>query len=338
MVPQPIRGLIKSYMEADMVVSIPGGFFYSSGKGITLSITSISLALALIAGKPLYILPQSIGPFRYNWEKTIARWIFGHAKIVMVREDISKKQLEDCGVTSSKITTVPDLAFGFNGSPLDETQNWFRENQLELEGNQAYLGLTVIDWGAQNREFVHQDAYEQSIAAAVRFFIEYHQGLAIFLPQCWGPSQFEDDRIPAKRIAQRLSDLVDQIRVIEAPIPTALLKSVFGQMNFLIGTRMHSNIFAVSQGVPIIAIGYLHKTEGIAKMVGIENWVIDIQEINPELLVAKVKELLDQQTEIRTHLNKRMPLLVKESGLGGVLIAQDFISQSKRASSNRQRK
>ena len=42
---------------------------------------------------------------------------------------------------------------------------------------------------------------------------------------------------------------------------------------------MHSNIFALSETVPVIAIGYLHKTRGIASMLGMDRWVLDIQTI-----------------------------------------------------------
>ena len=39
---------------------------------------------------------------------------------------------------------------------------------------------------------------------------------------------------------------------------------------------MHSNIFALSGGVPTIAVSYLHKTEGIMQGLGLEDWIIPI--------------------------------------------------------------
>ena len=62
-------------------------------------------------------------------------------------------------------------------------------------------------------------------------------------------------------------------------------------MDVFLGTRMHSNIFALSGRVPVIAIGYLHKTQGIAAQVGIEDWVIDIQDIEAAGLISKFDQL-----------------------------------------------
>ena len=61
LIPEELRTLIQAYIKADLVVSKPGGFLYSSGKGLNLVLSLYSMVLALFAGKPLYILPQTLG-------------------------------------------------------------------------------------------------------------------------------------------------------------------------------------------------------------------------------------------------------------------------------------
>ena len=49
-------------------------------------------------------------------------------------------------------------------------------------------------------------------------------------------------------------------------------------MDLLLGTRLHSNIFALTQGVPVVAIGYQAKTWGTMEMLGLASWVIALEE------------------------------------------------------------
>jgi colanic acid/amylovoran biosynthesis protein len=95
-------------------------------------------------------------------------------------------------------------------------------------------------------------------------------------------------------------------------------------MDVFIGTRMHSNIFAMTQNVPVIPIGYLHKTNGIARSVGIEDWVIDINDINAELLINKFDELWKMRHQVRQQLENRIPVLIEQINEVGPAIAQDF--------------
>ena len=132
----------------------------------------------------------------------------------------------------------------------------------------------MINGEAQNPHFRRQVEYEPACASAARRFVELTGGRVIFFPQVCGPTLEQDDRVPARRVAIGLRDLSEAAWVVEEPLSVAALLDIYGQMDLFIGTRMHSNIFALSRDVPVIAIGYQHKTEGIAEMAGLKEWVI----------------------------------------------------------------
>ncbi len=82
--PSALRPLLQAYLATDLVVSKPGGFLYSSGRGINLLLALFSMALPLIAEKPLYIFPQSIGPLRLPWECFLLRKLLQHTRVIMI--------------------------------------------------------------------------------------------------------------------------------------------------------------------------------------------------------------------------------------------------------------
>lgn len=322
--PASWRALLRAYTQADIVVSKPGGFLYSSGRGMSFIIAVYTLALALLAGKPVYMLPQSIGPLSHHWECVLLKWVLNRVRIVMVREPVSLRQLQACGLSPSRCYLLPDMAFAFSGAPPSFAEKWLQAQGIKDDRGEPLLGMTVLNWGAQNPRFQLQAEYEAACATAARFFVEHYGGKVFLFPQVWGPLDSQDDRVPARRIADQLADLTGSIFMIEDPLPPDLLKSVYGLMDLFIGTRMHSNIFALSQGVPTIAIGYQHKTWGIIQMMGLERWHIDIQQVNAQILTEKLAALWTERDVVRSYLNQIIPTLSQQAGQAGAMIADDF--------------
>jgi colanic acid/amylovoran biosynthesis protein len=322
--PSKLRVTIQAYLNTDMAVSSPGGFLYSSGSGLVLVIMIYTLALLWLAGKPFYIFPQSFGPLSHRWEGGLLCWLLSKARIVMVRETISMELLNQYHLQHPRLYLLPDIAFTFPGGFPEVAVNWLLEHGIDPSKENSLLGLTVINWSAQNPNFNKQTEYEIACAGAIRFFVTQLGGKAILFPQVTGPTEANDDRIPARRIFSRLSDISDSILLVEQQLPPELIKALYGHLDVLIGTRMHSVILALSEGVPVIAIGYMHKTQGLANMVGMDRWVLDISKISQDVLVDKLTELWNGRMAVRDQISGSLPVLKEKANLAGKLCAEDY--------------
>jgi colanic acid/amylovoran biosynthesis protein len=247
----------------------------------------------------------------------------------MVREPISLSLLRSLGLPEGHGCVWPDLAFAFPAAPAAEAQEWLQLQGIYLASDKPLLGMTVLDWGAQNVRFARQAEYESACAEAARFFVEQCGGRVIVFPQVWGPSTPQDDRLAARRVAGLLADLGSLVLNVQEPLRPDLLKAVYGLMDLFVGTRMHSNIFALSQEVPVIAIGYQHKTRGIAQMVGLERWVVDIEQVDDETLVNMLADLWEKREAVHVHLRHVIPSLVEQASRAGSVIAADLAAQGK---------
>lgn len=322
--PKSLRDWVLVYIKSDIIVSTAGGYQYSSGKGITFLLLNYILILSILGKKPLYFLPQSFGPYNYSWEKTITRIVCNRSRIVMVREPVSLQNLIECNIHKDKIVLLPDIAFGFIGATQEEANHWFINHGIDLQRDRPLLGMTVIDWRAFYPRFHRQLEYEDAIISLIEFFSISLNGKVIILPQTWGPTQAEDDRVIANKIGNKLTHLSNNLLVINQSIHPQLLQAIFGTMDVVVGTRMHSNIFAMTHGVPALPIGYLHKSVGIAQMLGVEQWVIDINEIDSDILIQRFKEFWQQKEAIKSTLQVKIKLLIEESKRAGSLIYEDY--------------
>ncbi|MFW6069925.1 MAG: polysaccharide pyruvyl transferase family protein [bacterium] len=327
LMPRRLRPLLRAYFEADLVVSSAGNFLYSSGRlGLPFIIAIYTMAYALLARKRLYNMPQTVGPLRRGWEKWLVRRIVSRMPLFLVRDDVSRRQLDEIGAWHDGCRLVPDLAFALPRDSRARGQRLLQRSGVR-GGQRPALGITLINWGAQNRHFTGQEAYESAVAAAARTFVNAYGGRCVLFAQVRGPSEAEDDRIPARRVRDRLADLGEAVVMVEEEATAAELKAAYGCMDLFMGTRLHSNIFALTEHVPAITIQYQPKTRGVLRMLGLEEWVIEIEEVDEERLRALLDRLWQERETLERYLQTRLDPIVAEAVQCGQLIADHFAAR-----------
>ena len=69
------------------------------------------------------------------------------------------------------------------------------------------------------------------------------------------------------------------------------MKGIIKDAQFFVGSRMHSNIFALQQGIPVIAISYQPKTEYIMSSLGLSDYSLSIIDLTKEDLINVTQKL-----------------------------------------------
>jgi len=167
------RSLLQSYIDADMVVSCAGNFLYSSGlTGVPFLLAAYAIAYGWLLGKPVYMMPQTIGPLRRRWERLALRWFLRPVQIIMVRDELSLDLLAEIGLHSPQVRLAPDMAFLYTPTAdVDASPLLLPLIRNGSPAKRPLLGVTLINWGAQNQEFNGQRRYEAAVAAAIRAFV-----------------------------------------------------------------------------------------------------------------------------------------------------------------------
>ncbi len=287
------RTLITAYQQADIVISCAGGFLYSSGKlGLPLLISLYTLWLAVLSKTPLFILPQSIGPL---WRTRDQRWVAALLKRttrIQVREETSFALVKALVPDHPNVSLLADLALAY----APPAQPHVLPNLPR-----PWIGVTVIDWGAQNKHFSQQATYEAAVADALSRVQAQVGGTLIFIPQVTGPTANQDDRLAAQRVSTALAKTTTVHTVTDA-LPAPQLFDLYGQLDCLLGTRMHSVIFSSLQHVPFVGIAYQPKLQGLARQLNVANWVVPIEACDAPQLTTLLTNALTHQTVYQAQL------------------------------------
>ncbi len=320
--PSTFGGLLRTYAAADVVVAAGGGYLYTTSAihgNVVLLVNVFSFFFAVLLGKPVSLYAQSIGPFRASWQSRLVRWTLSRVALVEFREDVSRR-LVDGWRLPTPVRSVADAAFLLEARPPGD--------DLEIVGSTGSptVGMTVRKWF---RDRDRQAGYERTMAAFVGWLIEERGAEVVFLPQVTYADGCDDDRETARKVAALVAR-TDRVRVVEDELPAAEIKWLCGRTDFFVGTRMHSNIFALSSGVPTLAIAYQPKTSGIMAGLGLGDCVLRIEDLTLDGLRRGFDSLVRRDLEIRERLVVALPEIRKQALEAGRLIAEVYLEWTTR--------
>ncbi|MDD4577464.1 MAG: polysaccharide pyruvyl transferase family protein [Anaerolineaceae bacterium] len=312
-----------AYRDADLIVSVPGNQFYSSGRyGWPFPVSISGTLLAHRYKKPLVVLPQSIGPLKRWWERTLIRKAYGRARRVFLRDKNSMELAKEIGLPMENVTYSPDLALGLKAGDSVQAEQILRDAGVNLE--QPKLGITLIS--KMNRSFDSQAMlnYYSSIEVALSSFARENAIQIVFFNQVVGPTPVENDGIPTSKMVNDLRAVGVKAFHVDERLTPALLKACYGQMDAFVATRLHSGIYAIGMTVPTLFIGYLTKTQGIVKSLQIESDFIDIPALSEEKVRAKLDTLWANRIEKNQYLANVIAQSQQENTRSVELLKKDF--------------
>lgn len=302
------KATIKIFEETEACFVKGGGFIHSSGKitdSYTVYFQLYHLMLAQSLGKPVYVMPNSFGPFPGIGIKWLVNRTLNRCEIVTVRESISKTMLENIGVSSG---LFPDL--GFSLEKKNDTEKIIT-SIIGVHRNKKLVAITARPYRFPNSENP-QDKYNKYIESLVEFskWLTHKGYLPVFVEQVLSETSHESDINAINEIVSFLDDGTYEV-ISNTEYSCEDLKYVYSRMDYTIGTRFHSVIFSISEGVPSIAIEYGgNKGAGILNDMDLSDLGIPIEEVTFKSLQIMFENLIQNEAVTKNKINKYMNYVV----------------------------
>jgi colanic acid/amylovoran biosynthesis protein len=320
-VPRHLHQFIRDNQQADIVIACGGGYLRTASNSLEdallLSVTCLNFLAAKRLGKPVFLYSQSIGPVHGGWQHRILRRALNEVDIIEPREDVSLAFLDDIDPESTIVPTAdPALLLGNTGK--------FPEQHVQLRPDRLHVGLTVRKWFKSEQQL---SDYINAVAQTIDYLVEERNAEVFYVPQVIAENFGDDDRVIARRVRDATRNK-EYFTVVEADLHPFEVIGLCGNMDIFIGTRMHSNIFALINHVPVVAIEYEHKTKGIMRGLGLEPLTIDIRDVTYETLKEKVDTLLKDPDHYRNLIKTNLPGQIADSRRAIDVIKEEYEIQS----------
>ncbi|HWR38632.1 MAG TPA: polysaccharide pyruvyl transferase CsaB [Patescibacteria group bacterium] len=280
--------IARRLVQADLLISGGGSLLQDVTSGRSLHYYLSIMLLAQLLGKPVMLYAQGIGPVRGGLARAAMRQIVNRTDLITVRDEGSLTELAALGITAPPVYLTADSVLTTH--PIDRQigRNILRRHGVE--GVTPRIGVSVREWKAGGR-------YKEVLAAALDRMSEELGARIVFLPM-----QYPDDLTASQAIADRMTF---PATVLPECYTNGELLSLVGNMDLLVGIRLHALIFAAVMHTPLVGISYDPKIDGFLETLG-ETPVGSLDTLQPEQLLEAVRLHWQQRKQNNPEREERL--------------------------------
>lgn len=256
--------------------------------------TTLFKAIVELCGVPLYLLPQTYGPFKDKKLEWFAKFVIKHSNGVYSRDEQSAEYVEK--LAKVKVVNTTDLAFAL---PYN--------NMYEVDDQKVNIGLNVsgLLW---NGGFTDKNQFGLTVDYR-RYILELiselkrHEGFCVHLI----PHVIENENDHLDGDVKVCQSLAKENNVICAPAFSNPIdaKSYISKMDAFIGARMHSTIAAFSSNVPVVPFSYSRKFEGLYETLNYPYLIHGCSDTTENAVNRTIKWILEKE-KLREQISVSM--------------------------------
>jgi polysaccharide pyruvyl transferase WcaK-like protein len=295
--------------DADVALAVSGGDSFSDIYGFARFLyVALPQLLVMALGRPLVVLPQTIGPFRGRLCRAIARAIVRYAALTYSRDASGVGELQSLlgdSPQAGKARFCNDMAFVLEPRPPRMAPSP-RPMVRPLVGLNV-SGLLMMGGYTRNNMFGLNVDYPALVERIVDMLVRQKDTDLLLVPHVFSGDQ-ECDAAAAAVVHDRLaSKYPARLRVVQERHDQSEIKHVIGRCDFFVGSRMHACIAALSQGIPAVGIAYSDKFAGVFDSAGVGHLVLDPRSLSADQIVEHLSRAFDAREVSRRALRERMP-------------------------------
>ncbi|WP_034630042.1 polysaccharide pyruvyl transferase CsaB [Desulfotruncus alcoholivorax] len=283
-----IREVAGALRKADLLVS-GGGSLLQDVTGLQSLLYYLGVIwLARMLGRPVMYYAQGIGPVNTKYGRLLVGLTTRGVRAVTVRDEESRRDLQAMGVTRPvEVTADPVLGLHPEDIGLAEGAKILRRHGVEP-------GAGVV--GVAIRPLPGRATWEMDLARALDNLVKAGRTV-VFIPM-----QSPADLVISREVAAAMRE---PSIIVSEKLNVPQVISLTGNLDLLLGMRLHALIFAAVCGVPPLGIVYDPKVERFLKR-------IDVApagrpgEIKGEALAGLIERLLADRSRVVLNMTRKM--------------------------------
>jgi polysaccharide pyruvyl transferase CsaB len=279
----------------DLLLLGGGGILYDEEARVYLRDVRLGQELDV----PTFAFAVGVGPLESLEDRQLVRETVEAMNGVTVRDEESKRVLEDVGV-ERPIEVTADPALLLTPQPFDGQLL----RQEGIDSAAPRVGMSVREPG-RAASSLDQDSYHALLAHAADFIVHRFGADVIFVPL-----ERSDIRHAHAVIGHMAA--AERGQVMKGRYGPHQLLGLMDHLDLIVGMRLHILIFAALAGVPFLPLPYAGKVWSFADAVGM-GAPAGAETASVGLLLAELDRLWDARDERRDQLRQAVQALRKRA-------------------------
>ena len=293
------------YRNTDLFVDVSGYALSSSWGGHVCEDFLDAIEHAQAYDIPVYLLPQSFGPFDYSDEAGSAidartRRLFPQIRKIFAREQegydalVSRYGLTNVTLTHDMVlaSSIEDYSPALR-EPLEIHLPEIPENSICLIPN-----VRTDDNGSGHSIELYKNAIQEAVSQNLYVYLTYHSS---------------QDKALCKDLKAAFADS-DRVIFLEHDHSCMEFNELVKKFRFVVASRFHAIVHALKNGIPCIAIGWAVKYIDLLNLFGQGAYMFDLRKtVEPEALCRAVAAMNENYGEESCKIRAILPELQKEN-------------------------
>lgn len=304
--------ILRAVRQCDMLISGGGSLLQDVTSSKSIHYYLFIIRLAKLLGKKVFIYSQGIGPIDHAFNRRATARALKKADGIVVRDERSAKLLEQIGLPQERIVITADPVIRMKRPDRTVGREILARAGIKKDGR-----LTV---GWAIREKNRDSTFVREITECIRWLRENYDAESVLIP-----FHYEEDREVCSVIAERTNGAA---KCLSEKYLSEDMLSIIGNMDVLVGVRLHSMIYAAIMGVPIIGVSYDPKCTAFLNSVGLDS-LSTRETFSAEAFKAEFAHVLETGKEQTAAVAENMRRLQKELDTNEEMIRDIMEGQKK---------
>lgn len=286
--------VFKAIFKSELLISGGGSLLQDVTSARSIHYYMTIIRAGLFFRKKVVLLSHGVGPLIREKNKKRVKRLLNRVDAITVRDQQSANLLAEIGVRKELVEVTTDPVMGM---PMESIE---RGKSILKSINAYQTDRKSVAIAVRQKDFREPHKLSELIALTNRLASKYE---VYYLP-----FYYKNDT----KICHDLKDEVDDhVHFITEKYQSGDFMSLVKNMDLLIGSRLHSLIFAIVAEVPFVGVSYDPKIENFLETIE-RKPVCHIADFDPDIIYEAVEAVFNAYETEKTHLLAQKASLVKK--------------------------
>ncbi len=305
------KDIIGAVRKCDLLISGGGSLLQDVTSKKSILYYLMIMWAAFFFRKKVFIYSQGIGPIQSKINRRLTAMTLSHVNGIVVRDESSRELLIEIGIKREKIIVTADPVLRIKKADLSIGRQILMEEGFTPEPGRMTVGFAI-------REKKTDSNFVDELCISIRRLIDEYQAQIVLIP-----FHYSEDMAVIEEIESRLDGAVCCIR---HKYLTNEMLSIIGNMDILVGVRLHALIHAAIMDVPMIAVSYDPKINSFMHSIDMKA-MCSVYDFKNDFFIEEFERTVARAASIKEKVRSRIEKLIKSLDTNEELI-RDLIQKN----------
>lgn len=304
-----IKAVIETIKSCDLFISGGGSLLQDVTSTRSLLYYISLMRMAKFFNKKVMVYANGVGPINGRMNRIWTRRILNKVDLITLRDEDSRIFLEELKVDNENIYVTADPVFTLNPTKPDKVINILKKESIPE--NKPLVGVSLRNWRDSDNLVVN-------MAKAIDHIVEKQNVNVILIPM-----HYPEDLEISNKVLDKVNN--NSTYVLSNKYSVEDIMGIIKKLEMIIAMRLHSLIYAASQGIPMVGIVYDPKIEGFLKSVDMD-YMCPAEGIEHQNLIEKIDIVWSNREKLKKNLAKLDEHMKKEA-LKNTYMAKELLEK-----------